>query len=111
MSQMAWALVPLDISFPSSNPGFLPYLQLALGQENPYPELAQGVDVLGLEEGIIITVHQALPVDHSGIVHQDGDVTHLRARGGCGAVRAASPWGLYPRATDRAPQPPATWLF
>lgn len=86
-------------------------LQLALGQENPYPELAQGVDVLGLEEGIIITVHQALPVDHSGIVHQDGDVTHLRARGGCGAVRAASPWGLYPRATDRAPQPPATWLF
>lgn len=41
------------------------------------PELAQGVDMLGLEEGIIVTVHQAFSMDHSGIVHQDGDVTHL----------------------------------
>ena len=57
----------------------------AVAQDGPYPELAQGVDVLGLEKGVIVTVHQALPVNHGSIVHQDGDVAHLWARGprGC----------------------------
>lgn len=60
-------------------------------QDHPYPELAQGVDVLGLEECIIVAVHQALPVDHSGIVHQDGDVTHLWVRGATGPLGQPSP--------------------
>lgn len=72
------------------------------GSGQPYPELAQGVDVLGLEKGIIVAVHQALPVDHSGVVHQDGDVTHLWARRGHGAIRAASPSGLYLERRDLA---------
>lgn len=90
------SLSPTETLFlPTPHAGSLHCLWLALGQKNPYPELAQGVDMLGLEEGIIVTVHQAFPMDHSGIVHQNGDVTHLWARGGCGAVRAASPCGLY----------------
>lgn len=52
-----------------------------MAPNGPYPELAQGIDVLGLEKGVIVTVHEALPVDHGSIVHQDGDVAHLRARG------------------------------
>lgn len=43
-----------------------------------HPELSQGVYVLGFEQCIIVAVHQALPMDHSSIVHQDGDVTHLQ---------------------------------
>lgn len=45
-----------------------------------HPELSQGVYVLGFEQGIIVAVHQALPMDHSSIVHQDGDVTHLHKK-------------------------------
>ena len=70
------------------------------GSGPTYPELAQGVDVLGLEEGVIVAVHQALPMDHGGVVHQDGDVAHLRARGGRGAVRAGSPRGLHLEGRD-----------
>lgn len=51
---------------------------LGLAQDIPYPELAQSVDVLGFKESIVVAVHQTLPVDHGGIVHQDGDVTHLQ---------------------------------
>lgn len=58
--------------------------------------------MLGLEKGVIIAVHQALPVDHGSIVHQDGDVTHLWARRGHGAIRAASPSGLYLERRDLA---------
>lgn len=64
---------------PLSHPG------LGLEQNSPYPELAQGVDVLGLEEGIVVAVHQALPMDHSSVVHQDGDVTHLYVRAAAGS--------------------------
>lgn len=45
-----------------------------------HPELSQGVYVLGFEQGIVVAVHQALPMDHSSIVHQDGDVTHLHKK-------------------------------
>lgn len=82
---------------------------LALAQDSPYPELAQGVDMLGLQEGIIVAVHQALPMDHGGVVHQDGDVAHLRARGSRRAVRAAGPSGLKLQGRDLAPSPPAAW--
>lgn len=54
--------------------------------DGPYPELAQGVDVLGLEKGVIVTVHEALPVHHGSIVYQDGDVAHLRAGGAAGPL-------------------------
>ena len=58
--------------------------------------------MLGLEKGIVITVHQTLPMDHSGIVHQDGDVTHLWVREGHGAIRATSPSGLHLEGRDLA---------
>ena len=56
---------------------------------SPHPELAQGVDVLGLEEGVVVAVHQALPVDHGSVVHQDGDVAHLQGTRAAGSIRAA----------------------
>lgn len=46
-----------------------------------HPELAQGVDVLGFEQRIIVAVHQALAMHHGCIVHQDGDVSHLWHKG------------------------------
>ena len=47
-----------------------------------YPELAQSVDVLGLEQGVVVAVHQALAVDHRRVVHQDGHIPHLAAQTG-----------------------------
>lgn len=83
----------------------------ALAQGSPYPELAQGVDVLGLEKGVVVAVHEALSVHHGSVVHQDGDVPHLRARVGHGAVRAASPRGLNLEERPPPPQAPAVWSW
>lgn len=68
---------------------------------SPHPELAQRVDVLRLEEGVVVAVHQALPVDNGRVVHQDGDVTHLQAGG---AAALSGPPRAWP-----PPPGPGTW--
>lgn len=42
-----------------------------------YPELPHRVDMLRLQQGVIIAIHQTLPMHHCGIVHQDSDVSYL----------------------------------
>lgn len=61
-------------------PTFLPSSDCMGLKRISHPELSQGVYVLGFEQCIIIAVHQALPMDHSSIVHQDSDVTHLQKK-------------------------------
>lgn len=54
--------------------------------QGPYPELAQGVDVLGLEQRVVVAVHQTLAVDHRRVVHQDRHVTHLMSEKQAGSI-------------------------
>lgn len=42
-----------------------------------YPELSQGVDVLGFQKGVVVTVHQTFTMHYSCIVHQYCDISHL----------------------------------
>lgn len=43
-----------------------------------HPELSHGVDVLRFEKGVIVAVHQALPVDDSCVVHQHCNISNLK---------------------------------